>query len=135
LRTSAEAAARDAALLHGVKKVLEGIVALLEYSFGTSDAVHDDASSTVARMETFDITGVPTQFLTLTAQVAPAADAAKMQAELSQGLVNWDASSASVVYLGESLTAQGKIARKWRAAQPASAAGAPQFFRLRVELP
>ncbi len=113
----------------------DGICALLEYVYGTSDATPDLAAQPVAAIENFTINSVNTPFLTLTALAAPGADAAAVTAELSTNATSWDGSAASVVYVGESVDANGIVTRKWRAAQPYPQSGGRQFFRLHVVIP
>jgi hypothetical protein len=45
----------------------------------------------------------------------------------------WSGAASAVVYMGETVDAFGTITRKWRSANPVTAA--PQFFRLKASMP
>lgn len=109
----------------------DGVPALLEHVFGTSDTIADIGRIPVATIESFNVSGVPTPFLTFTAHIAPAADDVTIIAEVSTDVSSWPPDAA--VYLGETVAADGAVTRKWRASLPAGVER--QFFRLRAQLP
>ena len=107
----------------------DGYVRLFEYLLAGDDSVAGDLTAPIAGVETLIVSGIPAQYLTLTARTRAAADDATLGGEFSSNLtLPWQ----SAVYVGETVNFDGTVSRKWRAPVPHS--GAQQFVRLRGAL-
>jgi hypothetical protein len=102
----------------------DGINALLEYVFGSSDAVVSPGVAPVEAFQTFDVGAGLQVFLTLNFHRQPGADDAIAKVQFSTDLATW----LPAVFV--SRTPEGD--ETWRA--PIPVAG-PQFLRLRAQLP
>ena len=111
----------------------DGLRALMEHALGTSDLEPSlDASPTVT-IEIFNADAGFQPFLTMSARHSRTADDTLLTAEISTDLTTWSSSASALVYLGETLQADGSAMVKWRAAAPMT--GAPrQYLRLRATL-
>ncbi|RYD85152.1 MAG: hypothetical protein EOP84_03395, partial [Verrucomicrobiaceae bacterium] len=104
----------------------DGMANLLEYALNGSDSVPNDILLPVSTVEPVLIGASTFPHLTISAATRPGADAATLTAEYSIDLLSWE----PAIYMGETMSSNGTLLRKWRAS--AHLGIAPQFLRLRA---
>jgi hypothetical protein len=110
----------------------DGLSDYLEYAMGSNSASAASVASPACNLVPYTVGGVTSPYLEFAFPRNLAADGVTYIPLLSADLATWSSAPTDVVYVGTHNNGDGTATVRYRSAQPFSAAGPQEFFRLKV---